>query len=188
MRGVGAQRLVSGLEDRGRRRIRNRRHALDQFRQRHRHAVDRHRQPALECDLETRRFVQLRRARRPLPQRRLEVVFGAGVHHGGGAFDTRDLVERARDERTHGRFLVPGQRHDAVAGELVARVDHVRAHRARRERRLTDAFQLARLADVERHGDDVGLELGGEAWNGCETVGTAGAGDDDVAGLSRCRA
>src|SRR5258705_1716262 len=215
-RSPGAKRLVRRLEDHGGGRRGDGRHALDELGERHRHPVDRDGQPALEGDLQTRRFVQLGPARRAIPQRRLDAMVDAGVAriHGddangavegvrggldlrlvvlvaavrddGGPLDQRDLDERPRHERPGGRGPLGTGRGDAVAGELVARVEHVRAHGARGERRLADALELGRLADVERQGDDLGAERGCETWNRGKAVGAAGAAKHDATAHAGC--
>ena len=85
--------------------------------------------------------------------------------------------ERLRDQRPRqrGRHRIPRIRQGAglerrqhdVARELLARVDHVRARRARRQRmRSRISFDVARLPEIERDGDDFSAMLIGEPRNG----------------------
>ena len=67
-----------------------------------------------------------------------------------------------------------------MAGELFAGIEHVRTHRASRECGLAHAFEIARLTDVERQGNDLGVEGRREPRNGRKVLGAARAGEHDA--------
>jgi hypothetical protein len=78
----------------------------------------------------------------------------------------RELGDQRAAERGEERVAVavvgvgPDRRQDVLGGELVARVDHVRLDRAEVERlALDDVVVLARLAEVDGEGHDLGLVL-----------------------------
>ena len=56
----------------------------------------------------------------------------------------------------------------------------VRTHRTSRECRLAHAFEIARLTDVERQGNDLGVERGRELRNGRKVLGAARACEHDA--------
>ena len=93
---------------------------------------------------------------------------GATMRDGRGAFHARDVDELAGDQRPcergrHRRAIAVERtrlqrRKGVIADELITHVDHMGAYGPERQRTLTDLDELAAVANVERNGDDLGLE------------------------------
>ena len=88
------------------------------------------------------------------------------VRDRGRVFDAGNLHDQSSDERhaqggaqrgaigRRGAGLQPS--HDVAAGKLVAGVQDVGAHGAGRERTVAHLLELAPLAEIDRHRDDLG--------------------------------
>ena len=93
---------------------------------------------------------------------------GTTMRDGRGALHARDVDQLAGDQRPcergrHRRAIAVERpclqrRKRVIADELIAHVDHVDAYGPERQRTLTDLDELAAVANVERNGDDLGLE------------------------------
>jgi hypothetical protein len=88
------------------------------------------------------------------------------VRDRGRVFDAGNLHDQSRDERhaeggaqrgaigRGGAGLQPS--HDVAAGKLVAGVQDVGADGTSRERTIAHLLELAPLAEIDRHRDDLG--------------------------------
>ena len=98
-----------------------------------------------------------------LKPRDLDEVFGDEGPAERGGQRVPVLVHRAG---------LQGRQHE-VARELVAQVEHVCPGRAERQRPLARIVELLALAEIHRHGDDLGPVLLGQPGNGYRGVESA---------------
>src|SRR6185503_16686985 len=77
------------------------------------------------------------------------------------------------------------RRQDEVTRELFAQIEHVRAQGSARQRAIAHVVELLALAEIHRHGDDLGAVFFSEPWNGDRSLEAAGVRENDLRHILR---